>query len=150
MFKEYKGHNGSLIIESDKVTLMPSNVNAVEKSPKVMMIQNITEIHIKQPGLFKGPGYIEILANGETIDSNRTKRDILQSVSVITLLNAQQYEGMIQAKKLIESYKAVIGSAPTTAPNTSAMDEIKKAAELRDTGIISDEEFQNTKKKLLG
>ena len=35
------------------------------------------------------------------------------------------------------------------APSTSVADEIKKLAELRDAGIITEEEFQTKKEKLL-
>ena len=41
-------------------------------------------------------------------------------------------------------------AAPAAAPASSAMDELKKLAELKESGVISEEEFNEQKEKLLG
>jgi len=41
-------------------------------------------------------------------------------------------------------------SAPAAAPVASAMDELKKLAELKEAGVLSEEEFNEQKEKLLG
>lgn len=49
-----------------------------------------------------------------------------------------------------EREKAAQNTAPTSAPTTSVADELKKFKELLDMGIITQEEFDEKKKQLLG
>ncbi|PEZ05578.1 hypothetical protein CN326_14035 [Bacillus sp. AFS018417] len=59
-------------------------------------------------------------------------------------------------QKFIEHVKSSIGKKSTaeqvntTPTNDSVVDEIKKFAELKEQGILSEEEFQAKKKQLLG
>jgi hypothetical protein len=41
-------------------------------------------------------------------------------------------------------------AAPAAAPASSAIDELKKLAELKEAGVLSEEEFNEQKEKLLG
>jgi hypothetical protein len=68
----------------------------------------------------------------------------------------------IQSIELTEDDQAIISSqaapgaqpTPATAPpapsQDSYLDELERLADLRDRGIVSEEEFEATKKKLLG
>lgn len=50
----------------------------------------------------------------------------------------------------VEMAKVGRSVAPAAAPASSNMDELKKLAELKDAGVLSDEEFDKQKEKLLG
>lgn len=71
---------------------------------------------------------------------------------MFTVTSGKQFVEMTRAKQLIEQYIAasVSNNHTQTSSSASVMDEIKKASELRDAGIISEEDFQRTKNKLLG
>jgi cytochrome c-type biogenesis protein CcmH/NrfG len=61
----------------------------------------------------------------------------------------------IQSQPLTAEDQAALGSTPAAAANppadeTSYLDELEKLAELRDKGIITEEEFEAKKKVLLG
>ena len=49
-------------------------------------------------------------------------------------------------KKLIDEHN----NKSKKSPSTDYIEELKKLAELRDLGIITEEEFQQKKKELLG
>ena len=63
----------------------------------------------------------------------------------------------IQSEPLTDQDQAALGSSataasppPAPASETSYLDELEKLGELRDKGIITDEEFEAKKKELLG
>ncbi|MEX2437690.1 MAG: SHOCT domain-containing protein [Candidatus Babeliales bacterium] len=66
---------------------------------------------------------------------------------IIKSVNKSEAE---KAKALIDQKKLNVRSEAQSQPTTSSADEIKKFAELRDQKIISEEEFENKKKSILG
>ena len=74
---------------------------------------------------------------------NKGGRDNL----VIRAVNKAEAE---KAKELIQQKIAEIKSMKTNATGTGLADEIKKLADLRDQKILTDEEFNEKKKQLLG
>ena len=50
----------------------------------------------------------------------------------------------------VERSKTGRAAAPAAAPASSNMDELKKLAELKDAGVLSEKEFNKQKAKLLG
>lgn len=63
---------------------------------------------------------------------------------------ANAVQGMQQPTDGTNPYINVAGAATTQAPANDPYEEIKKAKELLDAGIISEEEFEAKKKSLLG
>jgi len=60
----------------------------------------------------------------------------------------QQYEQQAQVQEAQQ--QAAAAQAPATAPTTDTTAELKKLADLHEQGILTDDEFAASKKKLLG
>ncbi|WP_186438330.1 SHOCT domain-containing protein [Cohnella terricola] len=80
----------------------------------------------------------------------------------LVVVSKALYLDMLRAKTLIEQYMADIPPQevnvqhpnPPSIPSSSAslanaLEELRKGAELRDAGIITDEEFEKLKRKLM-
>jgi hypothetical protein len=147
--QEFKGQNGSIIVEPNKVTIKHSKFLGMGKGNKEIMMRSISGIQLKKSGFLSGIGYIEILFSGGDDRAKRGLQATINDENTITIVNDKQFEEMSNAKDLIESYITNAGM-PVKNSSPSPMDEIKKAAELRDAGIISQEEFEQKKKQLLG
>lgn len=70
-------------------------------------------------------------------------------------LNQAMQELNIQSQPLTEEDQAALGSAAPAADespanDTSYLDELEKLADLRDKGILTEDEFEAKKKDLLG
>lgn len=157
MNEEYKGHDGLLIVDSFKITIKFNRYSSNARSQKEIYLKNITSIEIKKPALFN-PGYIEFLYPGSD------NHDDEENDSKIMIITDKEYLAMVRAKQLIEHHlsEAHLASRntavpPSPAPSSTAAsapvsiaDELKKAADLRNAGILTNEEFEELKKRLLG
>ncbi|WP_239616356.1 SHOCT domain-containing protein [Cohnella mopanensis] len=149
MSEEFKGHDGLIMVEPFKVTIKFNRFASNEKALKEIFLRNITGIEIKKPTFFD-PGYIEFLYPGADSDNK------------IVIASDNQYLNMQRVKQLIEHHlfaaqsaaAAPASPAPSTAApaaaSVSIVDELKKAAELRNAGILTNEEFEELKRRLLG
>jgi len=79
-----------------------------------------------------------------------TKSGLFRSTRDDNSINfhARNNEKFEEAKKLIEERMAQIRQGTNT--ESSNLNELEKLAELRDKGIITEAEFQQKKKQLLG
>jgi hypothetical protein len=67
----------------------------------------------------------------------------------------QEFEDRLQTHQIRERFGAVASGSPLTqetqqAAGQSTADELEKLASLRQQGILTDEEFQAQKRKVLG
>jgi hypothetical protein len=148
MSEEFKGYDGVVIVEPLKVTLKFKKSTA-GKTQKEIYLRNISAIEIKKPSFLNRGGYIEFLYPG--MDS--------RDENVINIIGDSQYLQMLRAKQLIEHYiseahapertAAPAAASAPSSPSSSVVDEIKKAAELREAGILSNQEFDELKRRLL-
>jgi Short C-terminal domain len=149
---EFKGSNGTLIVQPTKVILKYGKFLGSGKGEKEIRIKSITGMQIKKPGLMAG--YIQFAFSGGKEQNGRSVLDATKDENTIMCNSKSQYEGFLTAKELIEKYQDELDkgtSSTTTVLNeVSAADEIKKLAELRDSGILTEEEFSAKKKQLLG
>lgn len=157
MIEEFKGHNGLLIVDSFKITIKFNYNSTNAHSQKEIYLKNITSIEIKKPTILKS-GYIEFLYPGS--DS----QDDEKNDSRIIIYYDKEYLEMVRAKQLIEHHLSeahLASRSPAVPPSpassstaasapVSIVDELKKAAELRNAGILTNDEFEELKKRLLG
>lgn len=95
-------------------------------------MRSVSSVQAKKDGLMYTK--VSVFASGNVIDF-RFGHD-----------EAQRFKDAIQ--KLLLDPAAAGGGAPTpTAPDN--LDQLKKLAELRDAGVVSEEEFEAKKKQLL-
>jgi hypothetical protein len=141
------GANGRISVEglnviiSRKGTGLITLLNQGLQGDKVIPLNQITAVQLKEPGFARG--YLRLSING---------RDPVGGVfEAVKDENAVMFD-----KKHLESFKAMrdlIQSKMGThqvAAGPSAADEIEKLAGLRDRGLVTEEEFTAKKRQLLG
>lgn len=164
--------DGSLIVFADRCVLSKSGIwggfmagSLGGAREATFFFPDITGIEYNSGLLF---GVLEILtasySGGATKDfwsgtlnpdRNKSQNDPRTSSNTLPLPKADY----LAAKELIEDLRSMIASAKTTkvviegnSPPSSigVAEELEKLARLRDSGILSDEEFAASKAKLLG
>lgn len=120
---------------------------------KTLPIRNISSVEVKKPGAFAS-GFIQFsIAGGVSRNSSFTFTggafDAAQDENSVVFRDDVAYRSALKIKNYVESYRDPTVAAPAPAAATSAADEIMKMKRLLDQGIISREEFEVLKKRLL-
>lgn len=144
------GPLGELEVFQDKITITTSGVTGVLmrglKETKTIPIHSITAIQFKRAGAIRG--YMQFTIPGG-VESKSGAFDAV--VDENTFLFDEQNNGQAEvAKKYIESrMKELHSPQPTKTAPSSLGDELTKLAALKSQGLLTDEEFQTAKKRLL-
>jgi Short C-terminal domain len=145
---EAKGHSGTVVVHPNKVVLKYRRFLGSGKGEKEIRIKSITGIQIKKPGLMSG--FIQFAFSGSSEQKGRSVFDAAKDENTIMIANKSQYEMMLRVKELVEQYQDQAENISTPQAQSSTADELKKLAELKDLGILTEEEFTAKKKQLLG
>lgn len=145
---QVKGHNGQIEMTESVIRIRRKGVLAVLtqglKGDKEILISQISSIQFKKAGVLNG--YIQFAFVG----GQEAKGGIFQGTqdeNTVVFTNNQQ--PAFQAFR-DELQKRITGAKTPSSAQFSAYDELEKLASLRDRGIVSEEEFQQKKKKILG
>ena len=143
---EFKGTNGRIelhksFVRIDRETVMGFIFHGL-KGKKDIYFKNITSIQIKKPGLTTG--YIQFSLPGG-IEAVGGAFNSLKDENTISFNGQGDYEKALKIKEYIEK-EAISSSSPTY----SSADEIEKLHTLMKKGIITQKEFEQKKKDLLG
>lgn len=141
----------TITADNNQVTI--SHTGAVrsfvgEKKTTTFVYDNITGINVVPVSLMQitdTNGYIEFIVPG--VQPVTERKNLEKHPNVVSIWSAEDEQILNDLKTFIESKQH--HSTPTTQ-EVSSMDELKKLAELRDLGIVTDEEFETKKKELLG
>lgn len=149
VLKKAKGVNGQLELLENKLVIRRkgaiSFITQGLKGDKEIQIKQISSIQLKSPS-FVTNGYIQFgfLGGQETKGGlfNATKDENT------IMFNKKQEDDFLEIKKIIEEK---LDQHNNREPNKSpsGLNDLEKLAELRDKGIITEEEFQAKKKKIL-
>lgn len=146
-----EGVNGQLELYDDKVIIkrkgfLAKMTQGFTKGDKTIYIKQISGIQVKPGGVLTN-GYIQFTIAG----GNESTKGVF---------NASQDENTVMfskdSNKQIERIKNTLedlqrtSQAPTLVTSVSVADEIMKFKGLLDAGIITQQEFDNKKKQLLG
>ena len=127
----HEGNKIELKLEKDGLSLKKTGrLIGRNKGEQFVEYEDITGIDFKKGILF---GDFEISTSGMTIEVERINKN--EGDAFVTVLR----------NKLKETRNEQLGKSN----QPSSMDEIKKAKELLDAGAITEEEFENIKKKYL-
>ncbi|MFC2153869.1 SHOCT domain-containing protein [Candidatus Altiarchaeota archaeon] len=146
---DYKaeGHGGNLILKGDKVIIERKGALAFmthgPKGNKEISIESISAIELKKPGWTSG--YIGFSFHGGKEHTKGFFTTHEDENSVLFLKNHEK--GMVAIKELIE--ERIKGLKKGEEPKKSGLDDLEKLAELKEKGIITQEEFEAKKKQIL-
>ena len=90
------------------------------------------------PGLLRGMARVAVVSGTATAVSNRTSRRQSQRWAA---LDQQAYQ---------EQAPPPPAAAPAPAASESRIDQLKELAALKEQGVLSDEEFEAEKARILG
>lgn len=155
---ELKGTNGTVIAYDDKVVIERKGFFAFLSQQgftgsRTYFYKDINAVEFKKPGLTNG--YIKFILAG-TIDSNataglfKTSQNSIQDQNTVVLRAFKK-----NTPKLSEELYNLIMENISKSRNSniiqksSNLDELKKLAELKKDGVISEKEFEDQKQKLL-
>lgn len=144
---EFKGYNGTLVLTPTGAIIKRGLKGfllggGMIRGDKTIPYRSIAAVQLKKAGLTAGYFQLTLIGGSDA------KGGLFQSVTDENTVNF--YHGsnkkFEEAKRLIEER---INGSSTVQPR-SPLDELEKLAALKDKGILTDEEFQTQKKKLLG
>ena len=149
MIHKISGGTSSLELYDDYLVIMPSNVQKLGGQTQTIPLDSVVTISIVKPFL-KTP-YLQVI----TPNLQQTKKDNLKGASAnVVLIQPGKMKVAEQIREYIATYKSGKNNrpappAPAPAP-AGSIDDLRQLAELRDSGIITTEEFEAKKKQILG
>jgi hypothetical protein len=147
-----KGVQDLLEVFEDKVTITPKGVlgfmNKGLKGTKTIPFSSITAIQFKEAGAVFS-GYLQFTIPG----GNESRGGVFSAASdenSFMFANKNNNQLATTIKEYVEQRVREL-RAPTTVvhPVTSLADELQKLVSLRDNGVLSEQEFQTAKLRLI-
>jgi hypothetical protein len=130
----------------DKVRIKQTTFGAgTFESSKDILLSQITAVKFQEPSGFMGTGHLKFSFVGGTEDKHGFFFSAPDENDVT--FSGGQAKQFVAIKKAIDERIAALRTAPKTA---SPYDELERLASLRDKGIVTEEEFQQKKKQILG
>lgn len=147
-----KGVQDLLEVFEDRVSITPKGVlgflNKGVKGTKEIPFESIVAIQFKEAGtLFNG--YLQFTIPG----GNESRGGIFAAVKDENTFMFAHVNNNAMAREIKEHIDGAIRKSrvpQAAAPAVNLSDELQKLASLKQQGVLSDEEFQAAKKKLLG
>jgi len=152
MAEEFRaqGFNGALILDGNKIRIERKGAMSFLghgfKGDKEILIKHISAIQLKKASFLLNQGYIQF----SFIGGQESKAGLLKAGSDenTVVFKPKQQPDFEKIKEMIEE-KLDGGTVENTPAKSSNLDELKKLAELKKEGVITDEEFNLKKKELL-
>lgn len=149
-----KGVNSNLEVFEDKLTITPSGVLGFLtkglKGAKTIPFSSITAVQYRKAGPIVA-GFIQFTIPG----GNEGRGGVFDAVfDENTFMFCKSFDGrdVNEEAEKINNYidsQIKLFKSPQNAQPAGIADELKKLADLRGQGVLSEEEFQQAKKKLL-
>jgi hypothetical protein len=148
VLKEVKGINGQLELLETKIRIkrkgFVSLLTQGLKGDKEILLKQISSIQFRKASVFTN-GYIQFSFLGG-LETKRGLFDAVNDENTI-MFNKRQMTGFEEIKSTIESK---IDEIENKKAMEHSINDLEKLAELREKGIISEEEFEAKKKQILG
>ena len=152
ILKEAKGVNGQLYLYSNKVVISRKGIRAFAtqglRGDKEIYIKNISSIQLKKPSALTN-GFIQFSFLGGTEHKGGflgVSQGVTRDESTI-LFTKKQQKDFEEIKDMIEDK---ISEPQKGKDSGSGIEDLEKLAELKEKGIITEEEFAQKKKQILG
>lgn len=151
VLKEAKGVNGQLELLENKIRIKRRGFRSYYfqgfKGDKEILLKQISSIEFKEASMY-GNGYIQFafLGGTETHRSGGLGRNLYSNENTI-VFNKFNNKDFIEIKEMIE---AKMAEPDGKKEQTANLNDLEKLAELKEKGIITEEEFLAKKKQILG
>lgn len=144
-----KGVGGLLEVYEDRVNITPKGVlgflNKGLKGTKSIPFFSITGVQFKKSGMTSG--YIQFTMPG----GNESRGGVLAATrDENTFMFARQNELAIEIKDYIENRIQELHRPQASSPAFSITDELQKLVDMKTNGILSDDEFEAAKRRIIG
>ena len=137
MEKEYKGYNGTLILTDTGIIIKRGG-------DKTIPYKGIVAVQLKKAGMTAG--YIQLTLMG----GSEAKSGLFQSTTDENSINFHTWgnnnKKFEEAKRTIEERI----SKDNKPSENSSLNDLEKLAALKEKGVVTEEEFQQKKKQILG
>lgn len=147
-----KGMNGILDIKNKKVEIVREGTMSFLqglRGTKEIPISKITSIHFKKAGIVS-VGHLRILFVGGEQTKNGLFNRSSNTLENTILFDKKQQSNFEKAKKIIEEKMEILDNSQSQEqPPKSGIKDLEKLAELKEKGIITEEEFNAKKKQIL-
>ena len=149
MEQEYKGYNGTIIVRDQTLVIKRGTKGFLLgggflRGDKTIPYSSIVAVQLKKAGLVAG--YIQFTLMG----GSEAKSGLFQSAMDENSVNFQTWGG---ANLKFEELRKIVEEKMRESKNpmkSNSLDDIEKLAALREKGIVTEEEFQQKKKQLMG
>lgn len=148
----------TVIVDGATIRIIKEGGLFAAKREKTFPIRNISSVEVKKPGL-AFVGFIQFsIAGGAVRDSSFKWTggavDAVQDENSAVFRGTMEYQTALKIKEYVETFQdrllAGSGTSPSARPSaTSVADEIVKLKALMDQGVISPQEFEMQKRRLL-
>jgi hypothetical protein len=149
MEKEYKGYNGVLVLTDTGVVIKRGAKGfllggGMLRGDKSIPYSSIVAVQFKKAGLMAG--YLQLTLTGGSEAKDGLFQSAMDENSINFHASGNKNELFEEAKQLIEQKIHMAKGGP----QKSEADDLEKYAQLRDKGIITEEEFKAKKKQIFG
>lgn len=146
MILEIKGGTSTLQLYDDYLTIKPAGI--LSGAHKTIPLASIVAVNIVKP-LMKKP-YLQVV----TPDITPQKNDAMQGANAnVVLIRSGNMPKVEQLQAYVSQYKAngchSVSTANSTSNVAAEIDALKQLAELKEQGVITQEEFEAKKTQLL-
>ena len=147
-----KGKQGKTVhVAGDAIRIVKKGLFS-GRNERTLLIRNISSVEIKKPRGFAG--FIQFsIAGGKARDRSLTLTggafDAAQDENSVLFNGEESYQIALQIKTYVESWSVPSERGAAPGPPRSTADEIQKLKALMNDGVLTKEEFENQKRKLL-
>lgn len=148
-----EGKNGQVILFEDKIRISREDIgmlyklNQLGKGEKEIRLENITSIQLKKPSTLT-KGYIQFGQSGYSESDDGTFDAASDENSV--LFTQGQTDEFVELRDEIEKLRQQDKEAAgASGSGVDPTEQLKNIKELHDSGVLSDEEFEEKKQDLL-
>lgn len=154
MFWSVQGGKCIAILEDDKITIRRKGILAFSnyglKGDKVIFLRNISGIQLKEAKMTVG--YLQFIIIGSQ-ESKGGLQSAMKDENTIVFgggfHDKQMNESATEIKSYIENYLLNMNQPNSTTTIPDKYDQLSKIKKLLDDGILSQEEYENEKRKIL-
>ena len=151
-----QGRNGQVHLFEDRVLITRqgfwSAITYGYRGDKEVLISEIISIGWKEPGFTAGYIHFEYIGGQAPVRTGVFADDSIVNNENAVLFDKEHQRDFEEFRKLLEEKRAELRKPQQVVATAAAspMEELKKLAELKEMGIVTEEEFEAKKKQLLG